>query len=313
MKHLSRESFERACRFIKVQARPLERAMFEHLFEGSPAESVVTELAHFQNADGGFGHALEPDMRTPSSSALATGIGLRTLKKLHCSADHPMVRRTVEYLLATFDEGTQVWRVVPPDANDHPHAGWWHDEDGSLARTFDDFLVIPRAELVGLLHHYAPLVPADWLDRVTERTVADVETIGTLGEGGGDTLAYGLSLAETEELPRHFRDRLLARIRAVVPIAVSRDPGEWDSYCIAPLKVASSPQSAVADLIWDGLQAHLDYQIDHQTAAGTWEPTWSWGEFYPEVWEREAKPEWRGYLTLDTLVTLRAFGRIEGL
>jgi hypothetical protein len=310
MKRLSHEAFDRARQFLKTQARPLDRAVFEHLFEAAPAESVIAELAHFQNEDGGFGQALEPDLRTPSSSALATGMGLRLLKELECSADHPMVRQAVSYLLAAFDHQAKVWRVAPHDTNAFPHAPWWHDEDGSLARTFDGFLIIPRAEIVGLLHHFASLVPAEWLNDVTERTVTDIEAIKALGTGGGDDLSYTLSLAETEELPRHFRHRLIARIRAVVPTVVSRDPQEWDSYCISPLKLASSPQSIVADLLWDDLQTHLDYQIDHQTPEGTWDPVWTWGDFYPDVWE-QAKLEWRGHLTLDTLITLRAFERIE--
>jgi hypothetical protein len=310
MKRLSREAFDRARQFLKTQARPLDRAMFEYLFEAASTESAIAELAHFQNEDGGFGQALEPDLRTPSSSALATGIGLRMLRELGCSADHPMVRRAVSYLLATFDHQAKVWRVVPHDTNAFPHAPWWHDEDGSLARTFDGFLIIPRAEIVGLLHHFSPLVPADWLNDVTERTVTDIEAIKALGTGGGDDLSYALSLAETEELPQNFRHRLIARIRAVIPTVVSRDPQEWDSYCISPLKLASSPHSIVADLLWDDLHVHLGYQIDHQTPEGTWDPVWTWGDFYPDVWE-QAKHEWRGHLTLNTLITLRAFGRIE--
>ena len=221
-----------------------------------------------------------------------------------------MVRRAVSYLLATFDHQAKVWRVVPHDTNAFPHAGWWHNEDGSLARTFDGFLIIPRAEIVSLLHHFSPLVPDDWLNDVTERTVTDIEAIEALGTGGGDDLRYALGLAEMEELPQHFRHRLLARIRAVIPTVVNRDPQEWGSYCISPLKLAPSPQSSVADLLWDDLQVHLDYQIDHQTPEGTWDPVWTWGDFYTDVWE-QAKLEWRGHLTLNNLITLRAFGRNE--
>ena len=312
MRQLSRAAFERAREFLKTQARPLDRALFEYRFEQAPAESVLAELAHFQNEDGGFGHALEPDVRTPASSALATGIGLRMLKELDCPAGHPMVRHAVEFLLTTFDASSQVWRVVPANTNEFPHAPWWHDEDGSLARTFDGFRIIPRAELVGLLQHYAALVPAQWLDEVTESTVAYIETIKELGTGGGDDIQYALSLAEAHELPDRFKARLATRLRALAPNSVSHDPQQWSSYCIAPLKLAASPQSLVADLIAQDLQAHLDYQIDHQTAEGEWEPTWSWGSFYPEEWE-QAKIEWRGSLTLDTLTTLHAFGRTEGI
>jgi hypothetical protein len=310
MKRLTHEAFARARRFLKTEARPLDRALFEYRFEGSAAETVIAALAAFQNDDGGFGNALEPDLRTPTSSALATGIALRILRELKCPADHPLVRGAVQYLLATFDEPAGVWRVAPLDTNDHPHAPWWHDDEGTLVQTFDDFLVIPRGQLVAWLHHYASLVPSEWLAELTESTVRDIETLDALGTGGGDTLVYALHLAETETLSPRLKDRLAGRVRAVAAEAVIRDPEEWTGYCRSPLKVVSSPDSIIADLIWDDLQRHLDIKIDQQTPQGTWEPNWTWGEFYPEVWPI-AQKEWRGELTLRTLTTLNAFGRLE--
>jgi hypothetical protein len=311
MKKLNQEAFERARGFLKTQARSLDRAIFEHRFEEAPAGRVTTELAHYQNDDGGFGHALEPDLRTPSSSALATGIALRVLKELQYPADHPMVRHAVQFLGETYDPKAQVWRVAPDDANRFPHAPWWHDEYGSLADTFDDFRIIPRAEIVGLLHHYSALVPSDWLEGVTEDTVVAIETMQTEKfSGGGDTLSYALSLAQMGSTPQRFRDRLLPRLRTVALSVVSRDAQEWSGYCAAPLKVAPSPDSPIADLLWDDLQAHLDYQIERQTAEGTWDPVWTWGDYYPEAWAR-ARQEWRGHLTLETLTSLCSFGRTE--
>jgi hypothetical protein len=312
MKQLNRDAFNRARAFLKAQARPLDHALFEHRFEAAPAERVQEELARYQNDDGGFGQALEPDVRTPSSSALATGIGLTILKELECPPEHAMVTAAVRLLRQTFDEEVQVWRVIPHDVNDYPHAPWWHDEDGSLARTFDDFLIIPRAQIVGLLHDYAALVPADWLDVLTEATVTAIETLEEDAfRGGGDTLRYALDLAETEPLPQRFKDRLIPRLRELAAQIVCRDPQEWGGYCATPLKIAPSPESVVADMLWEDLQRNLDYAIDHQTAEGTWEPTWTWGDFYPDAWER-ARLEWRGHLTLRTLNMLHVFGRIEG-
>ena len=147
---------------------------------------------------------------------------------------------------------------------------------------------------------------------MTKDIVAYIETVSELGTGGGDDLHYALNLAETVELPEPFKARLAARIRAIVPKVIARDPSQWNSYCIAPLKLVTSPQSLAADLIPQDVQAHLDFQIDHQAAEGGWEPTWSWGSFYPQEWE-QAKVEWRGRLTLDALTTLRAFGRLVAI
>lgn len=311
MKQLSREAFGRARDYIKTQARPLDRALFEYRFEEASADLVAAELARFQNDDGGFGHALEPDLRTPASSALATEIGLRALQELGCASDHPMVAGAVRFLLETIDPETKVWRIIPLNANAHPHAPWWRDEDGSLARTFDDFLIIPRASVVGLLHHYAALVPPDWLAELTEHTVATLETIddGAFG-GGGDSLRYALRLVETKALPQSYKDRLTSRLCRLSRKFVNCDPREWGGYVAAPLKVAPTPDSPVADVLRDGLEKHLDYHINHQMPDGTWEPTWTWGDSYPDVWE-QVKLEWHGTLTLEVLTSLQAFGRIE--
>jgi hypothetical protein len=308
---LSKDGFNRARDFLRLWARPLDWANFELKFEGGSVEAVLRELGKFQNPDGGFGRALEPDVRTPSSSALCTEMGLRYLAEQDIPADHPMVRDAVKYLLARFDADTQVWRVIPEDANEYPHAPWWHDEAGSLARTFDDFLVIPRAGILASLYHYAELVPADWLAAVGERTADDILGLDTekFG-GGGDTLVYALRLMEAPGLAEPLKARLEPRLREVAEAIVARDPRSWAGYAAPPLKLAPTPGAPLTDLLADDLQIYLDYLIEQQTPEGTWAPTWNWGEGYPDDWA-QAQQEWRGLLTLDALIALRAFGRMD--
>ena len=127
--------------------------------------------------------------------------------------------------------------------------------------------------------------------------------------GGGDTLVYALRLADAPELANNFKSRLEPRLREVADQIVTRDPKAWSSYAAPPLKLSPNPDSLVTDLMPDDLQVHLDYLIEQQTPEGSWEPTWNWGDFYPTDWE-QAKQEWRGVLTLDSLISLRVFGRI---
>ncbi len=307
MNRLSREAFEGARRFLRTDARPLEQVLFAFRFESGSPEHVIEELTRFANEDGGFGRALEPDVRTPSSSALATALGLRVLEEIDCETDRPLVRGAVDWLVETFDPDARVWRVVPHDTNDHPHAPWWHDEDGSLARTFDGFRIIPRALIVALLHRFGVHLPADWLDEVTEATVACIEEVDVLGEGGGSDLEYVVHLAQTESLPEPYRRRLVARVRAAIPEAVVRDQARWSTYCVTPLRAVPSPASIGADLIRAELQRNIDVLIDRQCPDGAWDPTWTFD--YPRAWA-EARTEWRGILTLKALTTLRAFGRL---
>ena len=115
--------------------------------------------------------------------------------------------------------------------------------------------------------------------------------------------------SQEEAVPHHFRSRLLPLLRRITPDIVERDPNRWHKYCTPPLWVAPLPDSTTADVLQADVQAHLDYQIEHQTPSGTWEPFWTWGNDYADAWE-QAKQEWRGHLTLETLTSLQAFGRI---
>ncbi len=312
MKKLSKIRFEEARDYIQIQGRPLEKARFNLEFEGDPVDDVLTQLAKFQNPDGGFGNALEPDLRTPVSSALATEIGLRTLAELNTPADHPMVKSAVQYLLDTYDPDTQVWRVIPENASDHPHAPWWQDSlERSLAETFDKYLIIPRAGILALLYHYAELVPADWLATVTTVAMTTIQTMTDAQfDGGGDTLGYTQHLAAAPNLPAEFRAYLVPRIKTIAAQNVERDPAKWTEYCAPPLKFAPNPDSIAADALADCIPTQLDYLIETQTPAGYWDVNWTWGDFYPEVWP-QARQEWRGDLTLANLLTLRAYGRLE--
>ncbi|MBN2170360.1 MAG: hypothetical protein JW819_03445 [Candidatus Krumholzibacteriota bacterium] len=310
MPQLTREARERAARFLREEARPLERALYAHRFAGGPAAAAEEALAAFRNDDGGFGRALEPDVRTPSSSALATADALRHLAALGAEPGHPLVAGAVAWLRGAFGGQAGVWRVVPVDTNDHPHAPWWHDEDGSLARIFDGFRIIPRARALAGLNHYAGLMEADWLAEQTVRAADDIAAAEDAAfGGGGDGLVYALDLARAPGLPAGRAARLIERLRAAALNVVERDPAKWGGYAALPLKVVDGPDSPLADLFADAIPANLDHLVASQAADGAWDPTWSWGGAYPEAWDA-ARREWRGVLTLEALTLLRAFGRL---
>lgn len=310
MLKLDRNGYERARQFLLTQARPLERELFRYHFETWKSGRVVAELLPFANDDGGFGHAFEPDCRSPSSSALATSLGLQTLRVLGRSSVDPPVVGALQYLMETCDPSTHVWRPVPLDVNDYPHAPWWHDQDGSLERSFDRFRLIPRVQILAGLWHYEDIVPREWLDQVTRETLLVIESEPRLGEGGGSDLEYCLQLAQAEPLPEAYRERLLAVIQATLGRAVVRDEARWGEYCLTPLRIIDGPDTPGEALVDEAVQRHLDYQIQHQSADGSWEPTWSWAAGDESSWA-QARREWCGVITLRTLRQLAAFGRLE--
>jgi hypothetical protein len=291
-----------------TSGRPLEQARFKYLFENGSLDAVAAALAAYRNPDGGYGHALEPDAFTPTSGALATSIGLGVLRDCGATADHEQVRGAVGYLLATLDPEEKVWRIIPADANDYPHAPWWTDENGSLREGFGSYEVNPRADLVGLLHTEAALVPADLLDDLTERTITSIES----GEQEAHALICAVRLVETKELPARYRDRLAPRVRQLVEQTTALDPAAWSEYGPQPLWYVSAPDSLCAADLAAATQANLDFLIAQQAEDGSWKPTFNWGGMYPDEAPRSERDS-TSVLTYTALARSRAFGRIEGV
>jgi len=308
MRSLSAEAFGRAKGYLMASGRPLEQARFRYLFDGGPLNEVAAALVAYQNPDGGYGHALEPDARTPTSGALATSVGLGVLRDCGATDEHEQVRAAVGYLLATLDPEEKVWRIIPADANDYPHAPWWADENGSLRQGFGAYEVNPRADLVGQLQTYDTLVPADLLDDLTERTITAIEA----GEQEEHALICAVRLAETEELPARYRDRLAPRVRELVMQTATLDPAAWSEYGPQPLWYVSAPDSLCAADLAEATQTNLDFLIAQQAEDGGWKPTFNWGGMYPDDAAQAARDS-TSMLTYRALAQLRAFGRIEGV
>jgi hypothetical protein len=55
--------------FVAASARVIDQRRFQRLFEDGPAAAVRDAVAAYRNDDGGFGHGLEPDCRSPAPEA----------------------------------------------------------------------------------------------------------------------------------------------------------------------------------------------------------------------------------------------------
>jgi hypothetical protein len=62
-----RNVLDGARRFLLANARLLERRLFEVRFGGAPSALAGQAVRAYRNADGGLGHALEPDVRCAAS------------------------------------------------------------------------------------------------------------------------------------------------------------------------------------------------------------------------------------------------------
>ncbi len=302
---LSPDRLAQARQFIREVARPLDQALFAYRFEAGPAEAVLAALAAYQNADGGFGQAIEPDFRLAASSPMATSVGLQYATAVSAPADHLLIQGAVDYLLDTYDEAGAYWPATFANVNDAPHAFWWHVDE--IKPPAEGFWPNPSAELVGYLHCYKTLVPPAFLAQVTARAAANLASAPLIG--GAEPQQYSILCWQraASYLPAEMQTAVHAAIARTLLAYRPIGPDTFGELSV--LALASSPDSALARQEPAAVAQSLDAEIARQRPDGGWWPNWHWGQ-YEDVWP-VAEREWAGKITAETLWTLRQFGRLE--
>ena len=291
MAQLSQHAFDNAAEYIALNARPLERAQFVYHFGSGSVSDVLTELGRFQNDDGGFGHGIEPDLRMPLSSPLASTLAFQVFRELAVPGDQPAVGDGIKYFERAFDRSIGGWDPVGPRGDEFPRAAWWNYEpvEGQLSPLKQ---ANPGAEIVGYLHLYAGQVDPAFLEEASTQVLNAFEAL----PDDMDFHAMMCFARLAEMAPGRVVEKLLPKLRRSVHMVTGENPGDWRSYGGRPLWFAPAPGSLLSDELQDSIQVQLDYEIESQSGDGSWQPNWSWGQ-YESDWET-AKVEWAGYLTL---------------
>ena len=139
-------------------ARLLERCLFAHLFGRGSSQAILSALRAYRNPDGGFGHALEPDVRAPDSMPVHTELALRALNSAGV-LDPELALGACDFLASIAEDSGRV-PIVLPAVLDYPHAAHW--DHG----VFGGDSINPTGALVGLLHEQG--IKHAWLELATE-------------------------------------------------------------------------------------------------------------------------------------------------
>ena len=286
-----RPNLDKAREFILGNARLLDRTRFAFLFEYGATKDVVAALRPYQNVDGGFGNALEPDMRCAASQPVSTEHALEILDEL--GELHPeIVHRCCDWLSAvTTHEGGVPF--VLASVEEGPHAPWW--------KATGEASLNPTAGIAGLLQKHAVKHP--WVTVATEYCWRRIEG-GELDRVGPDDAISILRFLEwTPE-----RERASATFDVLAEIIrlklVAYDP-QSAGYVKTPLDFATAPDRMAYRLFdSDTITAHLDALAQRQQADGGWPISW-------DPPSPAAIGEWRAFITIKWLVVLDRYGRLR--
>ena len=294
---------EKARPFVYRSARPLDFARWQYLFENGSAEAVLDRLAAYQNADGGFGHALEADCWNPCSTPMQTWAATRIVAEL-AGADprHPLIAGLLAYLASGDGFDGHRWQGLnaAPSNDRYPHAPWWACT-GAPESGYN-----PTASLIGFMLRYAGAdSPAGRLAaRLLPEACAAFESRFPL-----DSMHEAACYAELYEalqaagLPQ--APALEALLRRQIACSITADTSRWQSeYVCRPSLFVRSRQSG----LYAGCEAICRFECDFlaktQNDDGTWNVTWQW-DAYPEAWA-VSKNWWKTDLILRNLAFVRA-------
>jgi hypothetical protein len=278
-------------RFIWANARLIDRRRYAYHFQGADAASVLTALRPYQNADGGFGNALEPDLRGPDSQPLAVATALLTLDEID-AFDDPLVANACDYLVTTATPEGGV-PFIAPSALGYPFAPYLGTSAAPPAS------LNPTATIAGLLHNRGYAHP--WLGAATAfcwRTLDAWQADEAYTARAALTfLKYVPDRARADATAKRVGAALMEhKLIELDPHA----PGEVHQ----PLDFAPTPDSPARSWFSDDtLATHLDALAAAQQGDGGWHVNW-------QIWMPVTGPAWNGWKTLDALLTLRAWGRL---
>lgn len=288
-----------------MYARKIDLELFNYAINNSPADTVLKELLKYQNDDGGFGNALEPDARVPESSPLATTVAMQYVsKKLkeNSTEKSQIINSALNYFDSTYQESTMQWFSYTEQVNDYPHAPWWEFKDED--QLSDENWGNPTVEVLGYINKYCGISAESKYyeafqkakDRLKKRSYIEQHEL----------LCY---VRFYDYLSEEDQDDLYDIIETHLLRTVETDPSKWGSYLPMPLDYIKAPSSPFISKFEKSIKENLKLLIESQQDDGGWYPTWDWSGNYPNEW-KGAKKEWAGYLTAQNMITLDRFNLI---
>ena len=306
MLKLSKKSFKLVQQYMENNARALEKSLFNYYFNDDNSEGVIEELQKYQNDDGGFGNALEPDFRLPSSSPMATSIGLRLISDVNgLKHAEGIVKYAVNYLESAYNEERRGWFAVTQEVNDYPHTPWWHFDKEQGMTIIDKNWGNPSAELLAYLYKYRDFVNKLDINYLVDYALHYIENKKKFNSEN-ELFCY---IKLYEVLPDKFKNRLRRPITHGISQVIENKKGKWLEYVPQPLDFVPGPNKCKFGISKVKIKENINFYVNLIENKGIIDPPW--GESFYQDDLSPAFDEWRGILSLKVLKRLDNYHRLE--
>lgn len=310
MKKLDKRAFKEIQDWIHRNARPIELARWQYAFENGSKEAVLEALAVYQNADGGFGNALEPDGWNPDSSPYTTMYAMGIIQEIGWTdRNHPIIQGIFRFLESGVHCQDDQWIFCIPTNDQYPRAPWWtyseetnRVESAGVTAQIAGFL-LTYADKNSPLYQKALALTGDLLKRL--------ETLEKHGEMGIMGYCGLLESIDKAGLKANYRyEEVLGIVRKLVFHSIERDSSKWMYYGVLPSNYIKTPNSIYYEENKDIVEQELTYVLETRPAGSVWGIPWSWfdlNEVYPKEFAI-SENWWRAAVALEKVKYLCQFG-----
>ena len=296
-----------AKKFILKNSRPLDIARWNYLFEDGSKEDVIKVLKTYQNDDGGFANALEPDCWNINSTPLQTWVATQIIKEINLEdKTHPIIKGILDYLSSKDEFDGHRWHglntVVTND--DYPHAPWWSYKQKQ------ELTYNPTASIIGFILKYAEKDTAIYrsaceLSKEAYNYFKKNFPLESMHESACFVELYHymeecsiFNLFDMEE----FKKLLQKQIKQVI----TYDTKIWSTdYICKPSLFINSKSSDFYLENKDICDFEYEFILKTQNEDGSWGVTWDWND-YPEQWAI-SKNWWQSDIIIKNIKYIREF------
>jgi len=305
---LSNESYKIISQRLKEKARTIDIVRFNYHLNNGSRKNLIKEIKKYQNSDGGFGNGLEPDFRLPLSTPMATSIALRYLKNVdHHQSAQTIIKKAVSYLEESYNQNRNGWYAVRKEVNDYPHTPWWHYDQENKMTVIDKNWGNPSAELAAYLYRYKDYIESLDLNLLIDSTVRYLKEKDEF-ESENELYCF---IKLFEEVDFNLSSGMKAKISDGIAQVIEYNQAKWDQYLPLPLDFVDSPEKEKFGVRESAIEANLDYFVELIEKSRYTLVKPPWGDSFYQTDLKEAYEEWQGNWTLEILITLDNYGRIE--
>jgi hypothetical protein len=277
-----------ARQFVYREARLLDRLALDACFGDGNTEAVLRALRAYQNGDGGFGNALEPDTRTSSSQPLYLELALEYMDDVG-SFDAEPLRPACDWLESVLgpEGGAPILIDTFRDADFAPH---WAGNPKTPG-------INPNGGIAGRLLKAGVRHPV--LNRLDDFCWRSLTALN-----GAHDVSEALVFLEHAPDRRRAEELAASLVRRLPDTRMFKTDPAALGYGLDALFYARTPKAWVAQWLNPALtRAALSHLEQAQQDDGGWPINWT-----PPG--SAAIAEWRGLVTVRAVRVLRAYGRL---